>query len=414
MMEPITVWSLIVGSVFLVAAIGEGPLKALPLSLPAIYLAIGALIGPWGFDLVQVDLFKNAETIETVTEIGVLLSLLGAGLRLSPSLTHLKRAAIPLASAGMFMTIALMAALGYWALGLSIGAAVLMGAVLAPTDPVLAGDVQVKHHDDRDRLRYSLTGEAGLNDGTAFPFVMLGIGLLGLHELGDFGWRWAVIDLLWATIAGVACGSGVGYVISRLAVFVRAKSSAPTASEELLVLGMIGISYGLALAIHSYGFLAVFAAGVATRKFAEKGDDDDEADTMMKTVTGVNERFGQIFEVGLVVLIGVLLTTHWTMVNDWWVAIVLFGIFRPVAVYASLVRSPIKPIQKGLIAFFGIRGIGSLYYLTYAIGEGLDPEVAMRLGGIVLTSIAMSLFIHSNAATPLLSYYQRAPKASSQ
>ncbi len=95
MMEPITVWSLIVGSVFLVAAFGEGPLKAIPLSLPAIYLAIGAFIGPWGFDLVQVDLFENAETIETMTEIGVLLSLLGAGLRLSPSLSHLKRADPP-------------------------------------------------------------------------------------------------------------------------------------------------------------------------------------------------------------------------------------------------------------------------------------------------------------------------------
>ncbi len=413
-MEPITVWALIVGSVFLVAAFGEGPLKALPLSLSAIYLAIGALIGPWGFDLVQVDLFKNAETIATVTEIGVLLSLLGAGLRLSPSLTQLKRAAIPLASIAMLMTIAMMAALGYWALGLSIGAAVLLGAVLAPTDPVLAGDVQVKHHDDRDRLRYSLTGEAGLNDGTAFPFVMLGIGLLGLHELGDFGWRWAVVDLLWATIAGVACGWGVGYIISRLAVVVRVKSSAPTASEELLVLGMIGISYGLALAIHAYGFLAVFAAGVAMRKFAEDGEDDDEADTLMKMVTGVNERFGQIFEVGLVVLIGVLLTTHWTMAVDWWIAILLFFVIRPVAVYASLVRSPVKPLQKGLIAFFGIRGIGSLYYLTYAIGEGLDPELAIRLGGIVLTTIALSLLIHSNAATPLLSYYQRAPKASSQ
>ncbi len=178
------------------------------------------------------------------------------------------------------------------------------------------------------------------------------------------------------------------------------------------MLGMIGISYGLALAIQSYGFLAVFAAGVATRNFAEEGDDDNEADTMMKTVTGVNERFGQIFEIGLVVLVGVLLTTHWTMARDWWISLVLFGIFRPVAVCTSLIRRPIKPIQKGLVAFFGIRGIGSLYYLSYAIGEGLEPEVAMRLGGIVLTTVALSLLIHSNAATPLLSYYQRAQKAS--
>jgi len=311
---------------------------------------------------------------------------------------------------GMILTIAGIAALTHLGAGLSSGAAVLLGAVLAPTDPVLASAVQVKHEDDRDKLRYSLTGEAGLNDGTAFPFVMLGLGYLGFHPLGEFGWRWVAVDLLWATIAGIGCGWVAGYLISRLAVWVKRQSAKPAASEELLTLGLIGLSYGAALAISAYGFLAVFAAGVAMRRFAEDEHEhaaDDHAEQMMMTVIGVNQRFSDILEVALVVVIGCLLTSTWTLGSDWWIALLLFFFIRPAAVLLTLSRSDVSKLQKGMIAFFGIRGIGSLYYLTYAIEKGLDEATALRLGGIVLTTIALSLLIHSNVATPVLAYYSK-------
>jgi NhaP-type Na+/H+ or K+/H+ antiporter len=413
-LQDINIWSLIVGAVFLLAALGNGPLKKWPISMPVLYLAVGVAIGPWGIGLLELDLLKDAKTIEVLTEIAVLVSLLTAGLRLSPSWSHLTRAPIPLASIGMVLTIMGIAALVYFGAGLSLGAAILLGAVLAPTDSVLASEVQVNHEDDKDNLRYALTGEAGLNDGAAFPFIMLGLGLLGVHQLGDFGWRWLAIDLLWATVAGIGCGWLSGYLISRLAVWVKRHSTQPAASEGLLTLGLIGISYGASLAISAYGFLAVFAAGVAMRRFAEDEDgeaDDDHADQMMLQVIGINQRFGEILEVALVVLIGSLLTTNWAPTSDWWISLTLFALIRPVAVFTSLFRADISRLQKGTIAFFGIRGIGSMYYLTYAIEKGLDEPTAIRLGGIVLTTIALSLLIHSNAATPVLAYYTRKGKS---
>lgn len=406
----VAVWSLIIGSVFLLAALGKGPFSRLPISLPAIYLLIGVAISDAGLGLISLDLVEDAKLIETLTEIGVLISLLTVGLRLVPSWSRFWYSAIPLASVAMVLTIAGVAAVGYLLLGLPFGAAVLLGAVLAPTDPVLASEVQINHEQDTDQLRYSLTGEAGLNDGTAFPFVMLGLGLVGLHNLGEFGWRWVAIDLAWAVVAGLAFGALVGYLISHVTTWLKSHRTDPIADEELLTLAMIGIAYGGALAIHSYGFLSVFAAGVAMRIFAEKDADDqsqEHAESLMKTVASVNQRFGELLEVALVVLIGVLLSRHWTLIQDWWVALLLFAVLRPIASYTALWFSNVGKYQKRYIAFFGIRGIGSLYYLSYCIDHGLDEPLADRLGGIVLTTIALSLLIHSNIASPLLSRYQR-------
>lgn len=404
-LHDVTIWSLVTGAIFLVAGLGKGPLRAWPISLPAIYLLIGMGIGPWGLGLLEMDIVGDAKTIESLAEIGVLISLLTAGLKLYPSWTHFCQSPIPLASVGMLLTVAGVTAVGYLALGLPLGAAVLLGAVLAPTDPVLAGEVQVNHEDDKDKLRYSLTGEAGLNDGAAFPFIMLGLGWMGLHDLGEFGLRWILIDLLWAIVAGIGFGLLVGYLVSRVTIGLLRHSRHPIASEELLVLAMIGLAYGGSLAIHSYGFLAVFSAGVAMRLFANREPCDDERNVLVTTVASVNERFGEIIEVALVVLIGVLLSTTWTLTADWWFALILFAILRPIATYMAMWNSNATTIQKRLVAFFGIRGIGSLYYLTHAFGYGVDEATAERLGGLVLTTVAMSLLIHSNVASPLLSFY---------
>lgn len=116
---------------------------------------------------------------------------------------------------------------------------------------------------------------------------------------------------------------------------------------------------------------------------------------------------GLVWTVSLIALIGVLLSTTWTVPRDWWFALVLFVVLRPIATYAAMWRSDATVTQKRLVAFFGIRGIGSVYYLAYAIGEGLDAITAERLSGIVLTTVAMSLLIHSNVASPLLSRYEK-------
>jgi len=407
-MDSITTWFLLVGAVMLLAALGKGPLKKIPVSLPFLYLIIGVAIGPWGLALLDVNMFDNAKLLEILTEIAVVISLLSAGLKLDPSWSHLKKSPIPLATTTMLLTISAVAAIGFFFLGLSMGAAILLGAIIAPTDPVLAGEVQVNDHDDTDQLRYALTGEAGFNDGAAFPFVMLGLGLLGLHEIGEFGWYWFTIDLLWATFAGLGFGWLCGWGISRVASWMKESTEQPVVTEELLTLAMIGLSYGGALFIHSYGFLAVFASGVAMRFYSDsKEDESKHSGDLMKSVTSVNEQVGQFMEVALVVLIGAVLANHWSVGTHWWLAIVLFFILRPVAVAIGLTFNKLDISKKSLIGFFGIRGIGSVYYLSYAIAHGFVSPDSELVADVTFTVIAFSILIHTNAASIIMSYYGR-------
>lgn len=405
-MKDVAIWSLIIGGVFLLSALGRGPLKKLPVGMPMLYLLVGVLIGPWGLGLWELSLLEDSKLIEVLAEIAVLVSLLTAGLRLVPDASCYLRAPVPLATIGMLLTIAGVAAVGVFGLDLSLGAAVLLGAVLAPTDPVLAGSVQVKDEDDTDRLRYSLTGEAGLNDGAAFPFIMLGLGMIGIHDLGTAGWRWLTVDLLWAVGAGLASGWIMGYLVSRLAIWVERVTSESTMAEELLTLALIGLSYGAAMSIGSYGFLAVFAAGVATRYFAEVDQDDEHPERTVREVADVNEQFEQLLEVALVVVTGVLISEHWSIAQDWGFALGLFCVIRPLATTVALWKSGLSMLQRSMIACFGIRGIGSLYYLAYAIGKELPTDLAEQLSGLVVTTVVLSLILHSNLASALLTYYE--------
>ena len=168
------------GALLLTMALSSALIQRLPVSTAAIYLGVGCTIGPWGFDVLRIDLSDNAPWIERLTEIAVILSLFIGGLRLRLPLGHLAwRAAFRLASVVMVASIAGVAVCAWLLLDMDPALALLLGAILAPTDPVLASSVTVGHSQDNDRLRYALSGEAGLNDGAAFPFVVLGLLLLG-------------------------------------------------------------------------------------------------------------------------------------------------------------------------------------------------------------------------------------------
>src|SRR5829696_1569403 len=262
-----TLWFLIAGGLLIFMALAGSVLKRLPLSTAMVYLAVGLGLGPLGVGLLDLSIVRDAALIERVAEVAVLISLFSAGLKLRMPLSE-GRWRLPgrLAFGAMAITVGLIALAGVIGLGLPLGAAVLLGGLLAPTDPVLAADVQVEHPGDRDRLRFSLTGEAALNDGSAGPFVMLGLGLLGLHELGDFGWRWLAIDLLWAVAGGLAIGWLLGMLVGRLVLYLRRTHKEAVGLDDFLGLGLIALSYAVALLLHTYGFLAVFAAGLALRK----------------------------------------------------------------------------------------------------------------------------------------------------
>ena len=211
---PFSLWFVVAGLLLTLMALASSLLRRLPLSTAQLYLAVGVGIGPLGIGLLTVDPIKQAALLERLAEVAVILSLFAAGLKLRTPL-HDGRWRLPLrlATISMTLTVGLVALAGWFLLGLPLGAAILLGAVLAPTDPVLASDVQIEQPDDRDRLRFSLTGEAGFNDGAAFPFVMLGLGLLGLHELGSYGWKWVAVDVVWAVLGGVLVGALLGLAV---------------------------------------------------------------------------------------------------------------------------------------------------------------------------------------------------------
>jgi len=469
------VWFLLVGALLVVVAVVQAYVKRLPVTTAMLYLGVGVALGPWGLGLLRLDAIgRHAAPLEHLAELAVIISLFAAGLKLRMPLRDRRwRAPLLLATVSMALTVAAVAAVGVWGLGLPLGAAILLGAILAPTDPVLASDVQVDHPDDSDRLRLTLTGEAGLNDSTAFPFVLLGIGLIGLeggitpgheiHGLGAFGWQWAALDVFWAGAAGVAIGWFSGRGVGRLILYLRREHHLATGTDDLLGFGLIALSYGVALAVHAYGFLAVFAAGLSLRRIEleasgeasadeaerharevirkavledEQGDKArTEADpgapgglrermehaaatrpeTAAVFMTGellrVNENIERLGEIVLVVVVGALLTARTFEPAVIWFVPLLLCVLRPLAVLPVLRGIGAKRVPRRLAAWFGIRGIGSIYYLMHAINHGIDEATATRLTHLTLATITVSIVVHGVTVTPLMRWYSGRPEA---
>ena len=433
--DPFTLGCIIAGLLLVALTLGGSFLARQPLSAAMLYLALGVAVGPMGWGLLKLDVLKNTVLLERLTEVAVLISLFNSGMKLELPLSHARwRIPVQLATVSMLLTVAAVTAVGVYLLKLPLGAAVLLGAILAPTDPVLASEVQVADPADRDRLRFGLTGEGGLNDGTAFPLVMLGLGLLGLHELNFSGteglWRWWAVDVLWATAGGLGLGYVLGAVVGRLIIYLRMRHREALDSDEFIALGLIALTYGLALLCHTYGFLAVFAAGLALRRINESRharpresvDNKDDIHLnpsqleatgseapayMMRGVVRFNSQLERFAEIGIVLAVGVLLATVDFKTRVLWFAPLLFVVIRPLAVWIGLLGTPVKGQQRRLIAWFGIRGIGSLYYLLYAINHGLAPAMAKDLLSITLAVVVASVVAHGVSVTPLMRRYEQ-------
>ena len=443
------IWFTVGGALLLLMALSGSLLSRLPISSSMLYLLAGLGAGPLGLALVAPDLVDQSRVLEHMTEVIVLLSLFTSGMKMSVGL-HDRRWFPPLRLAllSMVATVALIAAAGVLLLGLPLGAAVLLGAILAPTDPVLATDVQLDNPSDRDQLRFSLTGEGGLNDGTAFPFVMLGLGLLGVHDIGSGGWRWLAVDVLWATAAGIGIGALLGTCLGRVVLYLRQRHHEAVGYENFLALGLIGLAYGLAVLAHAYGFLAVFAAGLALRRTAHLAtaaaattlgtaataretssaqtavesahhsanpdvatqiatDPQHGSAYMAHAVMSFNEQLDRIGEMVGVVIIGMLLTAVPWVPSAWWFVPLVLLLVRPLSVAVGLAGSSTSTAQRRLIGWFGIRGIGSLYYLTYALNHGLPEPYADTLVGLTVAVVVSSIFVHGISVTTLMERYRR-------
>ena len=424
----LAVWSLFVGTLLITMMLVGTLLGRLPLSSAMVYLVLGALLGPGVMNVLTPDPFEHAGVLEAIAEMALLISLFAIGLQLEVPLRDRRwRLPLRLAFVSMAALVAMIAAIGVWLLDLPLGAAVLLGAILAPTDPVLASGVRSDAGTEPDRLGFSLAGEGGLNDGAAFPFVMLGLGLLGLHELGPGLVRWWSLDLLWATVGGAAIGGVLGAATGRLVVYLRSRHDEAVGLDEFLGLGLVGMAYGIAQLSLASGFLAVFAADLALQRVRERPragsrplapatstdgyayttlatHSHHASATMRDSVQGFNEQLEKLAELALVLVLGAMLAYAQPPVLWWFIPLVLL-VLRPLSVLPSTAGEGLTPPQFAMIAWFGIRGVGSLFYLMLALRLGLKGQAAVTVVSLTLWTVATSIVVHGLTAQPLMRRY---------
>lgn len=436
-------WMAVLGILLLALALASAYLRWLPVTTSIIYLLFGVTIGMLGFEVSDRSFGEVSDWLEHLTEVAVLVSLFVGGLKLRLPLRHPSWiGAYLMAGPVMVLSVGGVALVGHYALGFDWGVAILLGALLAPTDPVLASLVQVNDARDNDRMRFALSGEAGFNDGVAFPFVMLGLAIiLGNGIDGEGLVRWFGVDLIWAVTAGLACGFYMGKLVGWIVLRLRARHAETGISpNDFLALALIALSYVCADAIGGWGFLATFAAGVGLRhaealssslelppeeltrqalprlagdlpselhvEGQRLGKSNIAAGVMMSDILSFGNLLERAVEVLLVTIVGLLVTTHW----DWravFLALALFCVIRPLAVFIVIPRRIATPLQKALMGWFGIRGIGSLYYLCFALNHDLPDAMHHDMAGIVLSTMALSILIHGLSTQPLLGFYER-------
>ena len=438
-------WLALVGALLLLMALSSAQVRRLPVSTAAIYLVLGMAMGPQGLGWFRIDIRYEQPWFERATEIAVIVSLFVSGLKMRqvPGSAPWKAATL-LAGPVMLGTISCVALFGYAFLGLEPALAVLLGAVLAPTDPVLASAVSVSHAGDDDKLRYGLSGEAGLNDGMAFPFVVFGLSWLKHGELDGWIASWFVHSIVWAVPVGLLLGFLLGQRIGKLSMWLRSHHSDSHAPSDFLALALIALSYAAAELVGAWGFLAAFAAGVGLRSaelqvvhetphpdvrrssstqrpFSHPPAEDfvpqkvtDESVREPSVAAGVlvaqSISFGdtaeRLLEFFLVVLVGVSLAGHWD-VRAVPLAGVFFLLIRPIWCMLCLRSTETTTLQRLLLGWFGIRGIGSLYYLGYLLRNDLSKHRAHDLVNLTISVVAISIVVHGITATPVLARYER-------
>jgi sodium/hydrogen antiporter len=408
-MEPADLTYALLGLGALLAGVLPRLLERRPLSMPIIFLAVGMLVFALPTGLPGPDPLAYPSVTTHLTEVGVIVALMGAGLKIDRPLGWRRWSSTwRLLAIAMPLTIAAVAVLGWWWAGLVPATALLLGAALAPTDPVLAADVQVGEptddEDSEDEVRFALTSEAGLNDGLAFPFVYAAIAMV-MYGAAPSGWigRWLTVDVLYKGVAGVAGGLAIGWLLGKL--FFRAPSEKlrlARHSEGFLALAATFLAYGLVELIGGYGFIAVFVAARAIRS-AERSHEYHQV------LHDFAEQVERLLTVLLLLLFGGAVVDGLLGDLTWQAAVVglaLVFVIRPLVGWLSLRGAPGRPAEHWVIAAFGIRGIGSFFYLAYATSHADFPGADLVWATVGLVVI-VSVVAHGVAATPVMQLLDR-------
>ncbi len=393
---------LAVGIVVFVAITALSQQQDRPFSAAAVYLVVGALasilLRALGVNLL--DPLSDAQLIERAAEFAVIIALFSAGIRLDRPLNHRAWTSTRrLIVVAMPLTIAGVALFSHTVIGLSVGAAIVLGAALAPTDPVLASDVQVgppgPGEEEEEESRFALTSEAGFNDGLAFPFVFLG---LFIAE-GGKGWvtEWLAADVLYAIVVGVAIGAVAGWALGALTSQLRQRGWLLAEYDGWLAVGAVLAIYGLTEVAGAYGFLAAFAGGLAFRR-------RERAHEYHVRVHQGAEMVEKLSELALVLLLGSTVTLAGLSepgVTGWLLVPALLIVIRPAAVAISFIGTGLTRVQRAFVGWFGVRGIGSFYYAAVAVGAGvLTADEASLIYWTVIACTGVSIIVHGISAAP--------------
>lgn len=397
---------LLVGLALLGAAWVPHLVKRNPLTLPILYVALGALVYTLPLPLVPANPVRFPLITERLAELAVLVALVGVGLRIDTRFGW-RRWSTTWRLLGITMPLTILAGLwlGQAWLGYSVATAMLLGAVLAPTDPVLAGDVQVYPPGEggEDPVRFALTSEAGFNDGLAFPFVWLAVALAMASSSEPMDWgHWLAMDVLWRVAGGAGIGWLVGYALMYLIFRSEKEPSLSRSTEGLTALAITLITYGIAELCHAYGFLAVFVAALVIR---QKESDHD--------FHGVLDTFAQQCEKLLMALMllmvgGALASGILSALTGRGVVFALAFVLlvRPLAGWLGLIGSGLSRRDRWAIAVFGVRGIGSFYYLAFAMNQA-DFRDARELWAVVVMVVVLSILFHGLSASAVMAWLDR-------
>ena len=376
-------------------------LKQLPLSLPIVCIGIGAAV----FLLPAVSLrplpMLHPHITERFAEFVVIIALMGAGLKID-RVFGWRRWAITWRLLGITMPlgILLITVMATLTLEVTWAVALLLAASLAPTDPVLAADVQVgpPKTGDEDEVRFGLTSEAGLNDGTAFPFVHLAILLAAALPAGQ-PWlgEWTGYRVLWEVGGGILGGWLVGRLFGWLTFRIPAETKLAKTGDGLIALSATFVSYGLTEMVHVYGFLSVFVTALTFRHAHRDHDFQSEMHALTEQIERIAMMVLLILFGGALVS-GLLAHVGWADVG---VAAAILLVIRPLTGWLGLLGYPADAGEKMTLAFFGIRGVGSIYYLAFGINHMPVPQ-AERLWGIVGLVVLFSILLHGLTVTPIM------------
>jgi len=335
---------------------------------------------------------ETPEPWELVSELTVIVALFGSGMRID-SLRPWRKwiPTVRMLAIAMPLTILAIALLGVWAAGLTIAGAILLGAVLSPTDPVLASDVQVgpPHEGAEHPVRFTLTTEATLNDGLAFPFVYLGliVAAQGFYP-GEWGVDWALRDLLYRIVVGSCMGWACGWALGKILFQIPKESAlADTGSGVIAIAGVI-LCYGSTELVEGYGFIAVAVLGLTLRRIEKEHH-------FHRRLHDFSESIEHALTAFLLVMLGMSIPElfkdlSWTHV---FIAVALIFIIRPIAGWVSLVRTELPLRDRAVVSLYGVRGIGSIYYLCYA-GTHMQFANETQLWSLVALAILLSTIVH--------------------